>query len=140
MSACLDQIVEINKAQIDELLEVSKRHPDPDNQESCVAFSRQVTLVESAIVNGFALTAQSCKKSTDLAEIAESWARMSCVCENALKVLLSLKDRYVYCGTPQLYDQVLDYKIACDERHGGVMEEITWQNHQFPEGLFPTTA
>ena len=62
---------------------------------------------------------------------------MSFFCQSALAILTSLKHKYPDCGTPALYDMVLDYKLACDKRYRGAMEELACQKTEFPKGLLP---
>ena len=76
-------------------------------------------------------------KADELSEVAEVWSRMSFFCRSAMVALSSLKNKYPYCGTPELYDMVLDYKLACEKRYRGAMEEVACQKTEFPKGLLP---
>jgi hypothetical protein len=137
MSSCLDQIVETNEAQVEALRRHAATHPDTTQETACMAFRRQVSLVEGAITNSFALVTSIAKKTDDLAEIAKMWQAMSRACEHAINLVSELKDSYPFCGTRELYNLLLDYKIACDERYHGVSDEILCQTMPTPTGLFP---
>jgi hypothetical protein len=138
MMQCLEQLEEVNQAQVDELIRVSKEHPNPRVYEDCAAFSKQVRMVESFITTTYALTARMTRKSDDLEEISDAWKRMEGMCSRALEVLAKLKHQYPDCGTPELYDLVLDYKNASSDRHKGVQEEIACQDQELPDHLFQT--
>lgn len=102
-------------------------------------FTRQVKQVEGVLRNTYGIAASLAKKAETLEEVAEIWGQMSELCDQALQALRTLKDKYADCGTPELYDLALDYKLACDERHRNVLEEIACARREFPKGLFPGT-
>ncbi len=139
MKTCLnfDDLLQINRPQIDEMQRVGESFPDPNSPSACEAFTQQVRLVEGLLRQTYRVAVALTKKTEDLREIAEIWSHMSDFCNSTLQALVSLKHPYPYCGTPQLYDLALDYKLACDKRHRGVLEEITCQSTEFPKGLFP---
>jgi hypothetical protein len=83
------------------------------------------------------MAAAMARKADELNEVAEIWREMSAFCQPALEILAVLKDKYPGCGTPELYDAVLDYKLAADKRYKGVQEEIACQKVDPPKGLFP---
>ena len=58
-------------------------------------------------------------------------------CDLALGVMKSKKNEIAYCSTPELYDLALDYKLACQKRHKGVLEEIECASKEMPKKLFP---
>jgi hypothetical protein len=62
---------------------------------------------------------------------------MGLFCRTALASLGNLKTKYPDFGTPALYDMVLDYKLACDKRYRGALEELECQKTDFPKGLLP---
>ncbi len=53
-------------------------------------------------------------------------------------MLKAWKDIYPHCGTPELYDLALDYKIAAQERLTENMQDAEWlkNNPAAPNGLF----
>ena len=139
MSACLDfnDILEVGRPQIEEMQRIGNSYASADVPGACDAFTRQVRFVEGVIVYSYGVAVALARKSDDLKEGAGIWSKMSQFCLQALEVLRELKHKYPYCGTPQLYDVVLDYKLAADKRYQGVSEEITCQKTEFPKGLLP---
>ncbi|MBI4661393.1 MAG: hypothetical protein HY735_21430 [Verrucomicrobia bacterium] len=139
MKACLSfsDILEVGQPQIQEMQRIGDAYPAADVPGACVALTRQVRIVEGIVVQTYGVAASLARKAEDLNEIAEIWSRMSFFCRSALNTLSSLKHKYPYCGTPELYDMVLDYKLACEKRYKGVMEELACQSTSFPKGLLP---
>ena len=139
MKACLSfgDVLEVGQPRIAELERVGDMYPNGESTEACVAFTHQVGLVEGTVVQTYGIAAMLARRADDLNEVAEIWKTMSQFCQRALVVLSRLKDKYPYCGTPQLHDAVLDYKLAADKRHRGVMEEAECQKMDFPKGLLP---
>lgn len=139
MSACLsfDDILEVGQPQIEEMQRIGDAYAGPDVPGACLAFTRQVRIVEGIVVQTYGVAAALARKADELSEVAETWSRMSFFCRSAMMVLSSLKNKYPYCGTPELYDMVLDYKLACEKRYRGAMEELACQKTEFPKGLLP---
>lgn len=140
MSSCLafDEILKINRPEIDRLREIGDSFEDVNQADACEAFGKQVQLLEGAVIQCYKIAAVVARKSADLTEVAQVWERMSRFCQLALEVLRSLKDKYPHCGTEQLYDLVLDYKLAADKRLKAVQEEIECEKRSaIPSGLFP---
>ena len=102
-----------------------------------MAFTRQVRIVEGIVSHTYGVAAALARKAEGLEEVADIWNRMSAFCRSAMEILSSLKDKYPDCGAPQLYDMALDYKLACDKRYRGAMEELACQKSEFPKGLLP---
>ena len=139
MKACLSfsEILEVSQPPISEMERIGNHYPAADAPGACEAFTRQVRLVEGVVVHTYGMAAAMAKRAGDLDEVAEIWRKMSGFCQPALAILANLKDKYPYCGTPELYDAVLDYKLAADKRYKGVQEEIACQKTEPPKGLFP---
>src|SRR5207247_6220932 len=97
-------------------------YPSADLPGACAAFSRQTRIVEGVVSQTYAIAASLARKAGDLNEVAETWRGMGEFCEAALQRLAKLKEKYPRCGALELYDLVLDYKLACDKRRQGVME------------------
>jgi len=139
MKTCLDfgEILEIGRPQIDELHRVGEAFPDADSEEACGQFTIQVRRLEGIVLTNYRVAAALARKGDDLREVASLWASMSQFCQAALQVLAQLKDRYPGCGTPELYDLVLDYKLAADKRYKGVAQELECLTTDLPKGLLP---
>ncbi len=131
-------IIESNEQQVDALTDVAAKNPDPDVPGACEALSRQVRLVESVVAGTYVIAVQATRKTEALEEIAQVWQAMAKLCDKALGAVSSLKGRYPYCGTPELHDRLLDYKLACTRRYEQIQEEILCQTIPMPEGLFPS--
>lgn len=139
MKPCLSfsDVVEVGRPRLNEMERVGNMYPNGDSPEACEAFTHQVVLVEGTVIQTYGMAAAFARKADELGDIAEVWKEASQFCQAALEVLSKLKDKYPYCGTPQLYDVVLDYKSAADKRCRGVMEEAECQKMDFPKGLLP---
>jgi len=139
MKACLNfgDILEVGQPQVQEMQRIGDAYESPDVPGACEAFTRQVRIVEGILVQTYGIAAALARKADDLNEVAEIWSAMSIFCRSALASLAGLKHKYPYCGTPALYDMVLDYKLACDKRYTGAMEELACQKTEFPKGLLP---
>jgi hypothetical protein len=141
MALCISfgEFLDISRPQIEEFRVLSERYAGQDTNEACEAFTRQVNIVEGLMRHAYGMSSKLARKSADLKEVSDIWSAMSALCNSALTVLTSLKDKYPYCGTAELYDFVLDLKLAADKRHDNVEEEIACQKIQMPDKLFPGT-
>jgi hypothetical protein len=140
MKGCLslsDMIHEVCQPQIDEMQRIGNLYPDAQVPDACTAFTRQVRLVEGVVIQTYGVAATLAKKAENPDEVSDVWYKLSRFCQTALQILADLKHKYPYCGTPQLYDLILDYKLAADKRYKGAMEEATCQKMEFPAKLFP---
>jgi hypothetical protein len=139
MSACLsfEEILESGEPQISTMSQVGESFSDVNSPGACEAFSKQVRLLEGFITSMYRVAASCTRKSDNLDEIALIWKAMGGFCAQALIALSGLKDKYPYCGTPELYDLTLDYKMACDKRYWGALEEKECLTAPLPENLFP---
>ena len=139
MKACLNfgDILEVGQPQIEEMQRIGDAYAGPDVPGACEAFTRQVRIVLGIVVQTYGVAAALTRKADELSEVAEIWSQMGFFCRSAMVILSSLKNKYPYCGTPELYDMVLDYKLACDKRYRGAMEELACQKTEFPKGLLP---
>ncbi len=85
----------------------------------------------------YGVAAALAKKADDLNEVAEIWNAMGHFCHSALQILADLKHKYPQGGAPELYDLLLDYKLAANKRYTNALQEATCQKTEFPKGLFP---
>jgi hypothetical protein len=139
MKACLsfNDIIEVNQPQIQEMERVGRLHSNGDTTEACAAFTQQVRLAEGTVSQTYRLAASLARRTDELKEVEEIWKKLSQFCQSVLQVLAALKDKFPQCGTPELYDLILDYKLAADKRYQGVEEELACQKTDFPKGLLP---
>jgi hypothetical protein len=139
---CMTDIGEVldsvNRCQIAEM-EKKARELDPAQSGSTAEFSRQVRNVQAAIIHTYQITAYSSLRQADPMSAAALWKAMSDLCDRALGVLRTLKDTYPGCGTNELYDLTLDYKIESDKRYYQNLEDAQWAKTPPPNGLFPKT-
>jgi hypothetical protein len=141
MAVCLsfDDILHLGTPRLAQLLQVGDSFDDVDSPGACEAFTKQVRLLEGFIIHTNGVAVSVSKRADDLAEVAAVWEHMGAYCGNTLHTLARLKDKSPDCGTPALYDLVLDYKLACEKRFRSVIEEMECQNEKIPAGLFPAT-
>jgi hypothetical protein len=141
MPVCLSfaEIIEGGKPQIAHLEDVGQSFSSlpAEDPRACVAFSKEVRLLESVLTCSYTLAVSVVRRTEDLREVAETWKEMESLCTNSLEVLKKWKERYPYCGTPELFDLALDYKLACAKRYSNAIEEIACLTQNFPKGLFP---
>jgi len=139
MRACLDfnDILAVGQPKIDELQRIGDAYANAQVPGAGEAFARQIRIVEGVVIHTYGVAATLARKADDLSEVAEVWSRMSLFCQSALHGLSSLKYKYPDCGTPALYDLVLDYKLAGDKRFKNASEELACQKNPFPKGLLP---
>ena len=139
MKTCIDfdSLLTVAAPQLSEMQRVADKFPDAMMPGACEEFTKQVRAVEGWLRVTYSLTARIAKRTEDLEEIAEMWFRMNNFCDAAIKVIAGLKDRFPDCGTPELYNLVLDYKLASDVRRQEALEETECLTKTFPMGLFP---
>jgi len=135
-----EDLIEINKPQVAEFGRLAALFPDASVPNASATFSRQVRLVEGILVQTYGIAAKLTRGMENLSEVAEIWKDTALFCNHVLQTLSSLRQRFPYCGTADLYDLALDYKLACDKRHCGVLQELTCQTTEFPKGLLPDLA
>ena len=132
----LDLIETVNRCQVAEMERIGKEL-NPQEYGAGEQFARQVERVQAAIVHTYQVVAFAAFRQSDPKAAAMLWQHMSSFCDLALGVLKTLKDRYAHCGTPELYDLTLDYKIAADKRFHQNLEDSEWNKCPPPTGLFP---
>lgn len=132
-----NDVVELGRPRLAEMERIGNLYPNGDSAEACAAFTHQVGIVEGTVIQTYGIAAALARKAEDLNDVAEIWKTMSLFCQSALEILSRLKGRYPGCGAPELHDAVLDYKLAADKRHRGVMEEAECQKMDFPKNLLP---
>jgi len=130
-------VLAVGRPRIAELERIGNMFSDGELAEACAAFSHEVGVVEGTVVQTYGIAATFARKAEDLRDAADVWKKMSQFCQAALEVLSRLKDKYPRCGTTELYDRVLDYKLAADKRHEGAIKEAECQTMDFPKGLLP---
>lgn len=110
---------------------------DPQVPGACVEFGRHVKRVEAAIIHTYGLVAYLALYQEEPAEAARLWKQMGEFCETALTALSDLKERFPYCGTPELYDLALDYKLLVEEKFQQNLRDSECRNLTIPARLFP---
>jgi hypothetical protein len=136
-SLSFKDFIEINQPQIAEMQRVADSFADPEMPGASETFSKQVRLIEGVLTQTYGVATAIARKTADLKEVAEIWELMGLFCNSVLHTLAALRHKFPSCGTPQLYDLALDYKLACDKRYKGVLEERTCLTMEFPKGLLP---
>jgi hypothetical protein len=132
-----EDLIEINKPQVAEFQRLAELFTDSSDSNASATFSKQARLVEGVLVQTYGIAAKLTRDIEDLPEIAEVWKDMADFCNLVLQTLSSLKAGLPCCGTSELYDLALDYKLACDKRYRGIQEELSCQKSEFPKGILP---
>lgn len=88
---------------------------DPELPESCEEFGQHVQKVQAALIHTYAMIARSAVRKENPADAAALWEIMRDFCDFTVEKLENLKERFPLCGTPELYDLSLDYRLAAEE-------------------------
>lgn len=141
MTDCLTihDITRLGREPIDELQSTAESL-DPQGEDSCEIFTRQVVQVEVTLKNTYKLAALLAKRSATLEQEAEVWQSMVEYAKGVMNALEQLKEIYPDCGTPKLHNLALDYWTAATERLSLVTGAIKCQTLPMPAGLFPQTT
>ena len=115
---------------------VSTKHP-VGSTEACVEFTAHVRMLEGAARNIYGLAAKVTRQAERIEDVAAVWTVAGEFCDAILMSIQGLRDAFPDCGTPELYDLVLDFKLACDARRTRALEEIECQKTPTLSGLFP---
>ena len=132
----MDLISCVNRCQIAELEKVGK-DLDPGAYDACVVFSRHVRNVQAAVTHTYQIIAFAAVRQADPGKAAALWKDMIQVCELALHALKDLKSAYAQCGTHELYDLALDYRMEAEKRYLQNLQDSECAKIPVPEGLFP---
>ena len=139
MSICLpfDDLVAVSTVHLGTLASVASQI-DSKSEQSCLVFASLVEGLEEVLRQTYQAAAKSAREADNSADTASVWEKMGVFADGVLNGLFSLKEVYIDCGTPELYDLALDYKLACQRRYADSQEEAACQNeNRIPAGLFP---
>ena len=138
MMACisLSDLTEISQASFAEL-EALGKELDPRAEESSRVFGKSIAAVEAILKVAYKMAVIAAKRAETLEQEAQAWQIMGEIADSVIRILESLKDKFPRCGTRELYDLALDYKLAADKRFALTNEAIECQTIPMPEGLFP---
>ena len=138
MTGCLtiDDLARLNHEPIEEMCRTAEAL-DPSDPNSCFIFTRLVTLAEAALKQTYKAAALMAKRTDTPAQERAVWQRMREFADVVIGALQHLKDLYPKCGTPELYNLALDYRLAADKRLSLTNESIQCQSLPIPDGLFP---
>ena len=125
-----------NRCNVSEMERVGKAL-DPSMEDSCAKFGRMVSIVQSALVHTYGIFTFAAVREKDPKQAAILWESMSDFCDVALNALKSLKEKFPHCGTPEVYDMALDYKLASEERYTQNLRDSECLILPIPAGLFP---
>jgi hypothetical protein len=110
---------------------------NPENPRSREAFGHQVRKVQAALIHTYGLVAYVAVYQKSPNDAAKLWHFMGEFCGLAINALRDLKERFPYCGAPELYDLALDYKLAADERYQQNVRDAECLTLKIPPNLFP---
>ncbi len=131
MTAIAEILNQVNKCQVAELKRAGE---ELDPEKNCTEFTNLIRNAQAAVIHTYQMSAFASVQEPDPQKAAVIWKEMTDYCESALTVLKDLKDRYFYCGTPQLYDLILDYRGEAQKRY---YQNLQDSECQIPPGLFP---
>lgn len=140
MPACLsfEQVFSTGSPRVEKLKAVGDSFATYEEPGACEAFAHQVSSVEDFLKETYGIAMLFAKKEDDPNEVKSILRLMSDFCAQAMNILSGLKAKYPYCGTAELYDLTLDYKMACDQRYNNLLAEFECLNQNLPTGLFPS--
>ncbi len=136
MTIDLEMVNAMNRCQIAEMEKIGQSL-DPGRSDASSTFAQHVLSAQSAIMHTWQIVAFASVREKDPAAAAMLWKDMGEYCDLALKSLNRLKDIFPGCGTPELYDLALDYKLAAERRHLDNLHDSECQHLTIPPGLFP---
>lgn len=135
MALNCDIMEAVNHCQILEM-EKAGKELDPEQSDSCEQFSHHVRAVQAVIVHTYQMIAFASIRESDPFKAAELWKGMVTLCDSALAVLKGLRNVYPHCGTPELYNLTLDYRLAAEKRQLQNLEDSEWAKTPLPDKLF----
>jgi hypothetical protein len=124
VKSCQSQIEEINRAG-------SERNPVTDG----AVFGKLVANMQDFVIHIYQLTAWASVQKADPKDAAILWKQMVDLCDAALTLSKNFKEAYPRCGTPELYDLMLDYRGEAQERYYQNLQDSECPTT--PVGLFP---
>ena len=138
MTGCLtiEDITGLGREPIDELKSTAEAL-DPQHQDSCAIFARQVVQVETVLKQTYKAAALMARRTETPEQEAEIWRDMRKYSEAVIGALKELKETYPRCGTPELYTLASGYWDAAASRLSRINESIQCQSLPMPDGLFP---
>ena len=140
MPFCLtfEQVFSTGVPRVEKLKVVGASLATYEEPGACEAFARQVSTLEDFLKETYGIAMIIARKEEDANEVASILRLMSDFCATAMNTLSGLKAKYPYCGTGELYDLALDYKMACDLRYNNLLAELECANQNLLTGLFPS--
>ena len=100
-------------------------------------FARRVRELEGAVIGLYQEAVGLARHAERVEEAASVWNSLSRYCQAALQALTRLREKYPEAGAPEVYDLILDYKLAADKRHRQLLEDLACQQTPLPPGLLP---
>jgi hypothetical protein len=119
----------------DELQRLGAYYPDGNTDEACQAFTQEVNVHNTTVRLAYRNVVMCVKATTDLDEIAKTWTVLISCIDRSLDIVSELKKRFPYCGTPELHNNLLDYRAAAKKRRDYAKEEQEALAQDFPEKL-----
>ena len=118
-----------------ELERLGEVYPNGETQEACEAFTGEVNLHKATVKLAYRHVVTCLKGASDLDVIVKCWDILIRFIDRSTDIVRGLKERFPYCGTPELYNELLEYRNAASKRRDQALEERECIG-QLPEGLF----
>jgi hypothetical protein len=87
-----------------------------DDPKSCEMFYEESRRIEAAIVHTFQVVSHLALREPDTTATATLWMAYTEMCDEALQVLKSSKEKFPNCYADTLYDLALDYRMEASAR------------------------
>lgn len=138
MTGCLtiDDVARLSREPIEELRRRAAKL-EPGDADSCRIFAKEVAKVETVLKQTYKAAALMARRTETPEQEAEVWRRMEEFAGVVIDTLKQLTEVFPHCGTPELYNLALDYRLAADKRLANISESIQCHGLPMPEGLFP---
>ena len=138
MTGCLtiDDVARLSREPIEDLRRTAA-DLDPSDAGSCRIFANEVARVETVLKQAYKAAALMARRTDTPEQEAEVWQRMQELAGVVIDTLKQLTEVFPNCGTSELYNLALDYRLAADKRLANISESIQCHGLPMPDGLFP---
>ena len=113
---------------------------NPDEEGSSQEFRLRVDAIRDVLRHTYRAIAFAAKRSGDSTESIKLWSCFIQTADVALELLKEAKGKFPNCGSPELYDLALDYRLAASERLHQNREDEACGKIPAPKGLFPSVS
>ena len=120
-----------------EMFTIAMKYPDDTAPDACEEFTKTVLMFESMLRHNYRDFATNARKTDTPEEEKAIWEDAIKFCDSIIGAMNSVKYKFPHCGTNELHDLALDYRIACAKRCENSLKELKCLKTEFPKNLFP---